>query len=237
MPTRANAFYSRLTKLDYHKGHVYHTTTKARFTQAKFFLDCLTGEATVDAPEYLDEFDRRDMFLFGLVNSLRSSLDAFAHEIVLFYGGPLKKGERIQFLNLTKIKTAAPPPQALQDWVRMFQRDKAFKDLNKLRNAQQHRSYLLPQTRTATLASLTVMGSDGEAHQADWWGSGASPQMEVGVRPAAVSLPEPDLILPDNPGAEPGGETYSLDRPVLAVMRHLYQETREFILASYVLAI
>jgi hypothetical protein len=120
---------------------------------------------------------------------------------------------------------------------RKFQRGKAFKDLTKLRNAQQHHCYLLPQTQTAVLASLTVVGSDGESGQASWRGSGAAPQVEVEARPTAVSLPEPDLILPDNPGAEPGDETYSLGRPVFGVMRRLYGETREFILASYALAI
>jgi len=86
MPARAQAFYGRLIKLDYLKAPAYHTTTKTRVKQAKFFLDCLTGEVTLEAPEYLDAFDRRDMLMFGLVNSLRSSLDSFTHdELFLYY--------------------------------------------------------------------------------------------------------------------------------------------------------
>lgn len=102
MSARAKAFYGRLITRDFHKGHVYHTTTKARVMQAKFFLDCLTGEATLEAPEYLDAFDRRDMLLFGMVNSLCSSLDSFTHELVFYYRGSAKNRRQVQFSNLLR---------------------------------------------------------------------------------------------------------------------------------------
>lgn len=151
MLARANAFYERLIQSNYLKGHVYHTTTKARIMQAKFFLESLNGERSLETPEYLNDFDKRDMFIFGLVNSLRSSLDSFTHEVVLFYQGTAK-GRDIHFLNLlepSKIKISLSPEFRAQ--VQEFQKGTAFPYLNKLRNAMQHRSYPLVQARGSTL--------------------------------------------------------------------------------------
>jgi hypothetical protein len=191
MSARANAFYSRLIKVDWHKGHIYNTTTKARVMQAKFFLDCLTGEATLEAPEYLDEFDRRDMLLFGLVNSLRSSLDSFTHELVLYYRGSAKRRRDVQFSNLlTRVITISLPP-ALRGHIEIFQAGATFEYLKKLRNSQQHRCYALMRTQTSAPASLTIVGADSEVKPADWWGGEPPTQgrQELG---AAKSQPEPD---------------------------------------------
>ena len=92
------------------------------------------------------------------------------------------------------------------------------------------------QTQTSAPASLNIVGADSEGKPAEWWGGEPTAQgeQESGV---AKPRPEPDLRLPDDPDVEPGDETYSPGRPVFGVMRHLYGETREFILASYALAI
>lgn len=236
MPARAKAFYGRLIARDFHKGHVYHTTTKARVMQAKFFLDCLTGEVALETPEYLDAFDRRDMLLFGLVNSLRSSLDSFTHELVFYYCGTAKRRRDIQFSNLLKPIITISLPASLRDHVERFQVGAAFDYLKKLRNSQQHRSYALMRTQTAALASLTVVGPDSGPGPADWWG-GAPPPTAQERAQEATDPPEPDLRLPDDPDVEPGEESFSPGRPVFGVMRHLYSETREFLLASYALAV
>lgn len=236
MPARANAFYSRLTQVNHHKGHIYNTTTKARVMQAKFFLDCLTGEETLEVPEYLDEFDRRDMLLFGLVNSLRSSLDSFTHELILYYGGAAKRRRDVQFSNLLTPAITISLPPALRGHIEIFQASAAFEYLKKLRNSQQHRCYALMQTQTSAPASLNIVGADTEGKPADWWG-GEPPTHSAQESGTAEPRPEPDLRLPDDPDVEPGDETYSPGRPVFGVMRHLYGETREFILASYALAI
>jgi hypothetical protein len=154
MSTRAKAFYDRLIQLNYLKGHVYHTTTKARIMQAKFFLEHLNGECSLETPVYLDEFDKRDMFIFGLVNSLRSSLDSFTHEIVLFYEGSPKRRD-IHFRNLLNSpKISITLPNELRERIQIFQDGTAFPYLNKLRNAMQHRSYVLVQTRSSTLTGF-----------------------------------------------------------------------------------
>lgn len=241
MPARANAFYERLVNRAHiktdplkTKARVYHATTKARVVQANFFLDCLTGEVTLEAPAYLDEFDKRDMLLFGLVNSLRSSLDSFTHELVLFYNGSAKNRRDIQFSKLLKPEITISPAPALSDWIRQFRDGNAFQYLNRLRVAQQHRRHALIQTQSASLATLTVVGPDTGMGPAGW-GVGEAP-IEVEAAPATAPRPEPDLRLPDDPDVEPGDETYSPGRPLLGVTHHLYEETREFILTSYALA-
>jgi hypothetical protein len=200
MPDRAKAFYDRLIALNYLKGHVYHTTTKARIVQAKFFLESLNGERNLETPAYLNEFDKRDMFVFGAVNSLRSSLDSFTHEIVLYYQGAPERTDT-HFRNLlkpSKIKISLSPEFRAR--VQDFQKGTAFPYLNKLRNAMQHRSYPLVQTRAST---LTIFNQDS------------------------------DLMLPENPEAEPGEERYESGRVLFGALGYLYDETREFILSSY----
>lgn len=204
MPHRAKAFYDRLIHLNHLKGHVYHTTTKARIAQAKFFLENLRGERSLETPEYLNDFDKRDMFMFGLVNSLRSSLDSFTHEIVLLYKASPERTD-IHFRNLlkpSKIKISLPPKFRVR--VQDFQKGNAFPYLNKLRNAMQHRSYLLVQIQASVLTTFN---------------------------------PERDLMLPENPEAEPGEEKYESGRMLFGALGYLYDETREFILSSYELVV
>jgi hypothetical protein len=154
MPIGTKAYYDRLVQLNYLKGHVYHTTTKARIMQARFFLENLNGERKLEAPEYLDGFDKRDMFIFGLVNSLRSSLDSFTHEMVLFYEGSPKR-RNIHFLNLlspTKIDITLSKELCAR--VQNYQHGTAFPYLNKLRNGMQHRGYVLVQTRASSIGGF-----------------------------------------------------------------------------------
>ncbi len=174
MPARAKAFYDRLTKLDYPKGHIYHTTTKARVMQAKFFLEHLTEEKRLETGEYLDEFDKRDMFLFGLINSLRSSLDSFTHEIVVFYGGSAKRPQDIHFRNLFNSRITILIPPVLCRHISKFHESNTFEYLNKLRNAQQHRRYLPLMQTTVVPNSLNVVNPDSEVDSADWWGGETS---------------------------------------------------------------
>lgn len=244
MPARANAFYERLVNQAHintdplkTKARVYHATTKARVKQANFFLDCLTGDATLEAPEYLDGFDKRDMLIFGLVNSLRSSLDSLTHELVLFYNGSAKNRRDIQFSKLLKPEIQLSAPPTLCDLVREFRDGNTFWYLNRLRVAQQHRRHALIQTQAVSRMAFTVVGQDGEGTPAGWGVSDASAQGAVEAVPATDSRPEPDLRLPDDPDVEPGDETFSPGRPLFDVARHLYRETREFILASYALAV
>ena len=170
------------------------------------------------------------------MNSLRSSLDSFTHELVLYYRGSAKRRRDVQFSNLlTRAITISLPP-ALRSHIEIFQAGATFEYLKKLRNSQQHRCYALMQTQASALASLTIVGADSEGKPADWWGGEPPTQGEQELG-AAKLRPEPDLRLPDDPDVETGDETYSPGRPVFGVMRHLYGETREFILASYALAI
>jgi hypothetical protein len=144
------------------------------------------------------------MFIFGLVNSLRSSLDSFTHEMVLFYQGAAKRRD-IQFLNLLdpkRIKISLSPH--FRTRIEEFHGGTAFPYLNKLRNAMQHRSYPLVQTQASTLA---------------------------------ITNERSDLMLPENPEAEPGEERYESGRVLFGALGYLYDETREFILSSYELVI
>ena len=235
MTARANDFYERLTKSNRFKGHVYNTTTKVRIMQARFFLEHLTEGAELDAAKFLNEFEKRDMFLFGLVNSLRSSLDSFTHELALFYRGSGTRRD-IHFTNLLNLSISLPP--TLHNRIQEFQGSNTFEYLNKLRNAQQHRYYPLLQTRSVARMSLNIVGSDSEGSSADWRGDDNFTHEEGETMPTTTPSPsEPDLRLPDDPDVEPGDETYSLGRPLFGTMRHLYGETREFILSSYELAV
>lgn len=86
------------------------------------------------------------------------------------------------------------------------------------------------------LASLTVVGPDFEAGPADWWGGDTPPAVQVRAQ-EVTAPPEPELRLPADPDVEPGDESFSPGRLMSGVMRHLYSETREFLLSSYALAV
>lgn len=240
MPERANAFYNRLTQKDQTKGHVYHGATVARVTQAQFFLDQLNETAKLESAGGTSDFTKRDMWLFGLVNSLRSSLDSFTYELIVFYGGfPSKNNRRdIQFLNLlnpNKITISLPPP--LSAHIQNFQSDGSFSYLNKLRNAQQHRNFPLLRTQSVARMSLSIVGPGSEGEAANWHGDDQPRQQPIKGEAVAETFVDPDLRLPDDPDVEPGQEIYSPGRPLYAVARHLYATTREFLLSSYDLAI
>jgi hypothetical protein len=243
MPARANAFYSRLPQKDWLKAHVYHGTTNARVAQAKFFLEQLVEEV-MTRKEKETEFYKRDMFLFGLANSLRSSLDSLTHQLCLFYGGTVRRKIDIQFSNLLrpdKIRISLPSP--LFDHITAFQKSHerqkgdAFRYLTKLRNGSQHRNITLLQTRTVVPMSLNIMGPGSNGGGADWTGGSPNLQSPVQAEPIGSSLIEPDLRLPDDPEVEPGEETFDRGRPLLGTLRYLYAETREFILSAYDLAV
>lgn len=248
MPARANAFYERLPKTDRVKAHVYHATTNARVAQAKFFLDQLIEEVMRPHTEE-SEFYKRDMFLFGLVNSLRSSLDSLAHELFLFYKGTVvskKKGAKrdIQFINLInpgKIQISFPSP--LTEHIKQFQKSHennkgdAFRYLTKLRNVNQHRNIALIQMTSVARIGFTIVTPDTQGGGVNWLGEGPGSQRVVQAEPAIFSPVEPDLRLPDDPDVEPGDETFDRGRPLLGTLRYIYAETREFILSSYDLAV
>jgi hypothetical protein len=236
MPARANAFYKRLPQTDWLKAHTYHGTTNARVAQAKFYLEHLIEEV-MRPDEDVTEFYKRDMFLFGLVNSLRSSLDSFAHQLFLFYGGTVGNKRDVNFNNLlrhNKIQISLSP--CLADHIKKFQKSDTFKYLTKLRNVNQHRNIALIQTQSVARMGFDIVSANSNGGRADWLGGSSGSQATVQAEPVVFSPIEPDLRLPDDPGVEPGDETFSQGRPLLGTMRRIHADTHEFVFSAYDLA-
>lgn len=225
MPQRANDFFTRgqnrfpqaWTPL-----LVYHGTTNARVRQARYLREQLDQEIHSGSAGTVDGFWRREMFSFGFINSLRSSLDSFAHELIFFYEGSpnstiypqcsscghqrSQASERdFQFYNLldpSKVVYASHMPQGLRDHIHQFINTPDnppianLRYLNKLRNAMQHRHFTLTQSMTGTI------------HQ----------------------------TLPDDPAVAPGAETYNHNRDLLGTFSQLHTTVQDFLFQAYDLA-
>ncbi len=84
MPQRAEDFYARLRArlFNWLPAHTSHMTTSFRVRQDEHFLEQCVAHPHSGSPEW-----ETDMYLFGFVNSLWSSLDSFAHELIAYYEG------------------------------------------------------------------------------------------------------------------------------------------------------
>jgi hypothetical protein len=163
--------------------HVYHATTYARITQAGYFLNQLISEVKYgnsDGPE--GSFVKRDMHMFGCVNTVRSALDSLANELVTYYEGgpnltkhpkcpvcqkPQKKQSTqrdIQFFNLLDPETITyniPLPTDLMSHIKAFRDSPLCTYFNQLRNATHHRNFVILQFRTYVAMSVEISGPDG----------------------------------------------------------------------------
>lgn len=237
--------------------HVYHATTYARITQAEYFLNQLISEVghdKSDGPE--NSFVRRDMHIFGCINAARSSLDSLAHELVTYYEGepnptehpkcsecqrPLKKQPTqrdIQFFNLLDpeiITYKNSLPADLVDHIRAFRESRTCAYLNQLRNAMQHRNFVIVQFRTCVPGCIEIVGPDGESGS---WADGLDLPENAVLRTTSpiAELPDPDINLPDDPKGEPGGQNTKYSKPLLSTFRGIYALTKEFILETYRIA-
>lgn len=109
MPIRRSDFHARALEKAKARGdnwlrpHVYNTTTTARVMQGRHFVlqlkEHVEHPAPASFPAGFNDFMVQDMFSFGAVNSLRSALDSFSHEIVFYFDGR-SDPRRIQFFNL-----------------------------------------------------------------------------------------------------------------------------------------
>jgi hypothetical protein len=150
MPQRRVDFHTRAIEKAKARGdswlrpHVYNTTTTARVMQGRHFVRLLKEHVENPTPAIFpaefNAFMVQDMYSFGAVNSLRSALDSFAHEIVFYFGGH-SDPRLIQFFNLLTPKISVDLPIDLATAIDAFRSSQNCIYLNRLRNAMQHRGY------------------------------------------------------------------------------------------------
>ena len=239
MPERANQFHERLTKVAGTSGHKYHNSTNARVAEAKQFHSLLVRYNRGDALWSLPRFVILDMLIFGFVNSLRSSLGSFAHELVEFYGGVPSNPKNIDFTNLLspkKVSLSLPP--ALHAHVSAFQLHQAFVYVNDLRNAMQHRHMAIDHQSHSDLAIGITTVAEGDADSSPSDASSTSRPFDhvgSGACDTPVSL-TPLVFLPDDPSVSLGCETYSKSLINTAKFGEFYDAVHSFLLTSYDLA-
>jgi hypothetical protein len=236
MPNRAHEFQVRFKAKfpgNWTQLHVYNVTTCARISQASFFLKELTNEILEGPGTPLAPSTRRDMFMFGRINSLRSSLDAIAHEIVTYYEAVAISPQEISFYNLfdpTKITLATP--LRLERHIKRFQNRDTCIYLTKLRNGMQHQNIAIVQVRSYLPIAANIAGVDSNIGDADW-GIPAGKSVPISANRARSRPIEPPMTLPDDPQVPVDKLTYTQGRPLLGTLRRINSDTREFVLKAY----
>lgn len=139
---------------------VYHSTTGGRLSGAESHLAELqrlklnifrvnTGDlaanvsASTGRPKHSQE-SMLDVYSFGFLNSLRSSLDILVQELAILFSLSAPEG-KIDF-SLRQISGGLP--SAIEDHLLDFQRKDDYVYLNRLRNAVQHRRIWLGHTKS-----------------------------------------------------------------------------------------
>jgi hypothetical protein len=200
---------------------VYHATTGARISGAEYHFEQLKkielrtlrllsddGGASNAPHKEEAKFSQEtllDVYAFGFVNSLRSSLDIVAQELALLFSLTLPENE----IDFRIIKLRGKLPAVIEDQILAFQKSDDYLYLNRLRNAVQHKRIWLERTK-AIFNAHPVTG---------------------GEEPVDTKI-----LLPDNPNALPGTQTYLQNKELLITFIGLLTETKDFLFNIYGIA-
>jgi hypothetical protein len=210
-----------LTDSEKQRLAVYHATTGARISGAEYHLEQLKkielrtlrliseDDAGSNLPQQAGaRFSQEtllDVYTFGFVNSLRSSLDILVQELALLFTLNLPENN-IDF-RITKLRGKLPA--AIEDLILAFQKTDDYLYLNRLRNAVQHRRIWLERTK-AIFNAHPVTG---------------------GEEPVDIKI-----LLPDDPNALPGTQTYLQNKDLLITFSELLVKTKGFLFNIYAFA-
>jgi hypothetical protein len=151
---------------------VYHATTGARVSGAEYHLKRLkkielrtlrlisedggAGEVPHKEEAKFSPEVLLDVYAFGFVNSLRSSLDILAQELALLFSLTLPEND----IDFRIIKLRGKLPAIIEDQILAFQKSDDYLYLNKLRNAVRHRRIWLERTKAVFNAHPVTGGEE-----------------------------------------------------------------------------
>jgi hypothetical protein len=200
---------------------VYHATTGARISGAEYHLEQLkmievktlrliSEDGVGSNPPHQEEarFSQEtllDIYTFGFVNSLRSSLDIIAQELALLFSLTLPENH----IDFKIAKLQGKLPAAIEDQILAFQKTDDYLYLNRLRNAVQHRRIWLERTKAIFNAHPVTGGEE-----------------PVDIR----------ILLPDDPNALPGTQTYLQNKELLITFTGLLTKIKDVLFNIYELA-
>lgn len=151
---------------------VYHATTGARISGAEYHLEQLkkielrtlrliSDDDGISNVPHKEEarFSQEillDVYAYGFVNSLRSSLDILTQELALLFSLTLREND----IDFRLIKLQGKLPATIEDQILAFHKSDDYLYLNGLRNTVQHRRIWLERTKAIFNAHPVTGGEE-----------------------------------------------------------------------------